>query len=102
MRSSAGQAEAAGELVDEQAAAGTVGLEPFAVDDELGDGALADVAQDFGFGGGIGVNIDLDVGDAVGLEELLGGAAVAAPRSRVEMNRHNLIVTLARLLGCDA
>ena len=67
------------EFVVEDAAAGGVGLKPLAVDDELRDGALADVTKYFGGCGGIGVDIDLGVGDAVGIEELLGCAAVAAP-----------------------
>jgi hypothetical protein len=67
------------ELVDEKAAAGGVGLKPLAVDDELRDGSLADVTKHLGGGGGVGVDIDLSEGDAVGIEELLGRAAVAAP-----------------------
>ena len=71
--------EALVELVEEQAAARRVGLEPLAVDDQLRNGALADVANDFGRGGRIGVDVDLGVGNAVGVEKLLGSAAVAAP-----------------------
>ena len=86
------------ELVEEQAAAGGVGLEPFAVDDKLGDGALADAADKFGGSGRIGVDVDFGVRDAVRIEELLGGAAVAAPFGSVDLNLHGAIVLRRR--GC--
>ena len=49
-----GDAEELGHLVVEEAVAGAVGLDPFAVDDELRDGALAYVGEDEvgGAGGG--------------------------------------------------
>lgn len=94
--SAAGNAEAAVEFVEEEAAAGGIGLEPLAVDDELGDGALAYVADDFGRGGGIGVNVDFGVRNTVGIEELLGGAAVAAPPGGINLDLHPVIV----LRGC--
>lgn len=87
--------EALVELVVEQAAAGRVGLEPLAIDDELRDGALADVAEDFVGGGVVCVNIDLGVFDAVGFKKLLGGAAVAAPRGGVNQHLHDAIVLSA-------
>ena len=59
--------------------AGSVGLDPFAVDDELRDGALADVGDDFVRGAGSGLDVDLLVGDGVLREEAFGLAAVAAP-----------------------
>ena len=93
---SARNSEADEQLVDEQAAAGLVGLEPFAIDDELGDGALADVIDDLGGGGGIGVDIDLGVGDAVLIEELLGGAAITAPGSGVNLHVHKQILLKLR------
>jgi hypothetical protein len=67
------------ELIDEKAPAGGVGLKPLSVDDKLGDGSLADVTKHFGGCGGIGVDIDLGIADAVGIEELLGGPTVPAP-----------------------
>ena len=85
-------AEAALQFVEEQAAARRVGLEPFAVDDELGDGALAGVTDDFGGRGGVGVDIDFGIRNAVGIEKLLGGAAVAAPAGGVNLNLHPVIV----------
>jgi hypothetical protein len=86
------------ELVEEQAAAGGVGLKPFAVDDQLGDGALADVADDFGGGGGIGVDVDFGIRDAVFLKKLFGGAAVAAPVGCINLDLHPVIVLRGR--GC--
>ena len=63
----------------EEALAGFVGLDPFAVEDELGDGALAYVGDDEVGGAGGVLDVDLGVGDVVGGEEALGFAAVAAP-----------------------
>ena len=72
-------AEEFGHLVVEEAEAGLVGLDPFAVEDELGDGSLAYVGDDFvGCTGGV-FDVDLGEGDVVGGEEALGFAAVAAP-----------------------
>lgn len=84
------------ELVEEQAAAGGVGLEPFAVNDELGDGALADVAEDFGGGSGISVDVDFGVRNTVGIEKLLGGAAVPAPPGGIDLDLHPVIVLRGR------
>ena len=67
------------EFVEEKATAGGVGLKPLAIDDELGDGALADVTKHFGGCGGIRVHIDLGIANAVRIKELLGGPAVPAP-----------------------
>ena len=87
------------EFVEEQTAARGVGLEPLAVDDELGDGALADAADEFGGSGRIGVDVDFGVRNAVDVEELLGGAAVAAPFGSVDLNLHGAIVLRGR--GCS-
>ncbi len=80
-----GDAEEFGHLVMEEALAGTVGLDPLAVEDELGDGALAGVGDDFVGGTGGGFDVDLGVGDGVAGEEALGLAAVAAPFGGVEL-----------------
>ena len=93
---SARNSEADEQLVDEQAAAGLGGLEPFAIDDELGDGALADVIDDFGRGGRVGVNIDLGIGDSVLIEKLLGGTAIAAPCGGVNLHVHKQILLKLR------
>ena len=63
----------------EKTPSGAVGLDPFAVDDELGDGALAYVGEDQVGGAGSGLDVDLLVGDVVRGEETLRFAAVAAP-----------------------
>ena len=63
----------------EKAAAGFVGLDPFAVEDELGNGALAGVGDDEVGGAGSGLDVDLFVGDVVGGEEAFCLATVAAP-----------------------
>ena len=66
-------------LFVEEAFSGFVGLDPFAVEHELGNGALAGVGDDeVGCAGG-GFDVDLSEGDVVGGEEALGFAAVAAP-----------------------
>jgi len=80
------------EFVEEEAAAGLVGLEPLAVNDELGDGALADAAQDFSRGLVIAIDVDLGVLDAVGIEELSGLAAIPAPGGRVKLHFHGGIL----------
>ena len=62
-----------------EALAGAVGLDPFAVDDELGDGTFADVAEDLVGGAGGLLDVDFLKGDLVLGEEALGFAAIAAP-----------------------
>ncbi len=84
------------ELFVEEAAAGTVGLKPFAVDDQLRDGAFADVADEFGRGDRVLVDIDFGVGEVVGVEELLGGAAVSAPGGSVDGDLHSSSLTWLR------
>src|SRR5215469_14957336 len=76
------------EFFVEEAAAWAVGLEPFAVDDHLWNGALTHMADDFVGGRGVRIDIDHSVGDAVHLEKLTGCAAVAAPRRRVKLYIH--------------
>lgn len=72
-------AEELGHLVVEEATAGTVGLDPFAVDDKLRNGALAYVGKNKVSGAGGGFDVDLLEGDVVRVEEALCFAAVAAP-----------------------
>jgi len=93
---SARNSESGEQFVDEQAAAGLIGLEPFAIDDELRDGALADAVDEFGRGGRVGVDIDLGVCDAVLIEKLLGGAAIAAPGGGVNLHVHREILPKLR------
>ena len=85
--------EEGGHFVVEEAVAGAIGLNPFAVEDELGDGALAGVGDDLGGGAGGGLDVDLGVGDGVGGEETLGLAAVAAPGGGVDEEFHSFYFT---------
>ena len=84
------------EFFVEEAAAGTVGLEPLAVNDQLRDGALADMADEIGRGGGVLVDVDFGVGEVVGVKELLGGAAVTAPGGSVDGDLHRPILAWRR------
>ena len=84
--------QAAAQLVEKEAAAGRVGLEPLAVDDQLRDGPLPRVADYFVGGVRVAVDIDFSIGDAVGIEKLLRGAAVAAPCGGVNLHCHRLIL----------
>ena len=63
----------------EEATAGFVWLDPFAVEDELGDCALAGVGDDEVSCAWSGLDIDLFVGDVVVGEETFCLATVAAP-----------------------
>jgi len=74
-----GDAEELSHFLVQEAAAGTVGLNPFAVEDELRDGALADLGDDLVGGAGGALDVDLGEGDGVAGEKTLGLAAVAAP-----------------------
>ena len=69
----------------EESAAGFVGLDPLAVEDELGDGSLAYVGEDEVGGAGGALDVDLGVGDLVTIEKALGFAAVSAPGGGVEL-----------------
>lgn len=75
----AGDAEAGAHFLVQEAATGMVGLDPFTIDDKLGDGTLADVGEDLFDRAWSGLNINLGVGDAVGIEEAFGLAAITAP-----------------------
>jgi len=87
-------AEEGGHFVVEETLAGTVGLNPAAVEDELWDGALAGVGEDHGGCAGGGVDVDVGVWDGVIGEETLGLAAVAAPGGRVDEESHESILPL--------
>ena len=84
-----GDAEEFAHFLVEEAFAGAVGLDPGAVDDELRDGALSGVADDFGGGAGDGLDIDLLVGDLVLIEEALGDTAVGTPGGCVYEQVHD-------------
>ncbi len=95
--SGTGNAEALVEFVVEEPATGLVGLEPFAVNDHLGDGALAYVADNFVGGGGIEIHIDFRIRNAVSFEKLLGGTAIASPCRRVNLHFHDRDFTVFRI-----
>jgi hypothetical protein len=62
----------------------------------LRDGALAYVIDDFGGGGWVSVDIDLGVSDAMLIEKLLGGAAIAAPCGGVNLHLHKEMLLKSR------
>ena len=62
-----------------EATAGAIGLDPFAVEDELRDGALAGVGDDLVGCTGGALDVDFGEGDGVAGEKAFGLAAVAAP-----------------------
>lgn len=64
-----------------ESTAGTVGLDPFSVDDELGDGTFSGMRKDFVGGAGGVFDIDFCIGDVVVFEEAFGLTAIAAPGS---------------------
>jgi hypothetical protein len=82
------EAEACRHFLVEKTFSVAVGLEPFAVYDKLGNGALSGAADDFLRGAGSGFDVDLLIGDLVLVEEALGDAAVGAPKGRVQGDLH--------------
>ena len=83
-----GDVEELGHFVVEKALSRLVGLNPFAVEDELGDGALAGVGDNFFGGAGGALDVDLGVRDGMRFEEALGGAAIAAPVGGINEEAH--------------
>lgn len=67
-----------------EAFAGTVGLDPLAVDDELWDGSLADALDDLVGGARSGFDVDFFVRDVVLGQEALRKAAVRAPEGAID------------------
>ena len=76
--------EALGHGVVQEPLARSVGLDPFAIDHELGDGALAGALDDLLQGTGIGFYIDLIVGNVVLGQKALGLAAIGTPGGRID------------------
>ena len=83
-----GDAEQLAHLCMEEAAAGLIRLYPLAVDDILGNRALADMPQYFFDGAWRGFDVDFGVRNPVLVEKALGFAAIAAPCRSVEQNLH--------------
>lgn len=75
------EAEALFHFGVEEAATGAVGLDPFTVDDELRNGAFANVSDHLFGSAGRSLDVDFGVEDAVGFEKAFGLATVTAPGS---------------------
>ena len=76
---------------------GSIGLDPFSIQNELWDRALAGVGNDLRCSAWGGFDVDFGVGDGVLAEEALGLAAVAAPVGGIDKKLHVLIVADVRL-----
>src|SRR5271168_3720490 len=85
---SAPHSEELAHLVVQEAFAWTIGLNPFAIDDELRDGSFAHVPDNLFCGPWGGLDIDLAIGDLVFIEESFGLATVAAPCSGINQYMH--------------
>ena len=82
-----------------EAAAWSIRLNPLAVQDELRDGALAGVLDDFVRSAGDRLNVDFGVGNFVLGEKAFGFAAIAAPGSGVDEEFHTDILSDAAAEG---
>jgi len=96
---SGGYAEELGHFLMQETKARFIGLNPFAIEDELRDGALAGLGDHFIRGAGGSFDIDLGVRDVVLGEETLRLAAVAAPVSGIHEKLHRDIVADSQA-GC--
>ena len=76
----------------QEALAGSIGLNPLSVEDELWDGALAGVRDDFVGCSGGGLDVDLGIGNGMGGEETFGLAAIATPWGGVDDQFHGSIL----------
>lgn len=83
----------------EKSAAWTVRLYPFAIDDELRNGPLAYLSDNFLRGAGVGLDINLGIGNLVLFKEPFSFAAIAAPRSGIHQNMHLSIISTATALA---
>src|ERR1700720_3133858 len=79
-------------LVIEKSLAGTVGLDPFTINDELRDSALSNLPDQLFRRARRGGNVDLFIGDVVLVQEAFGFAAVWAPQSGIDKKLHNPIL----------
>ncbi len=73
-----------GHLVVQKTFARAIRLNPFAVNDKLGDGALAGAGHHLVGGSGRVFDIDFRERDIVLLQEALGSAAVRAPEGGID------------------
>ena len=81
-----------------EALARAVGLDPFAVEYELGDGSLAHIPDNLIRGARAGLDINFGKGNLVLLQEAFGFAAIAAPGSGIHQHMHLLIIPTALFL----
>jgi len=81
----------------QEAFPGSIGLDPFSIQNELWDRALAGVGNDLRCSAWGGFDVDFGVGDGVLAEETLGLTAIAAPVGGIDKKLHTMIVAHARL-----
>jgi hypothetical protein len=86
----------------EKAMTRAVGLNPFAIEDELRDGPLAHLSDNFLRGSGVGLDIDLGISDLVLFKEAFSFAAIAAPRRGIDQHMHPAIISTAQNLRLTA
>ncbi len=94
-----GDAEECGHLLIEEPIARLIRLHPFAVDDELRDGAFSGVGDDFLRRTGRGFDIDFGMRNVVALEKAFGFAAVRTPGRRVHDQSHISMINGRMKLG---
>jgi len=76
----------------EKSTAGTIGLHPLAVDDELGNGAFAYVLKHQVGCARSYLDVDFFVGYVVGIKKTLGFPAIAAPGRSINSQIHRHIL----------
>ena len=100
-RLEARNSEPLAQLVIKQAAAGLIRLEPFAIDNELWNGTLANVANHFGRCGRVDIDVDFGERDAVHLQKIFRRPTIAAPSRRVNLNLHRVRLVTSAVTICD-
>ncbi len=76
------------QLVVEDAAPWAVGLKPLAIENQLGNGALAHVPQDLVRRAGNSLDVDFGKDDLMRVQVALRLPAIAAPRRGIHENFH--------------
>jgi predicted cupin superfamily sugar epimerase len=85
------------QFIEEQSTPRFVRLKPLAVNHHLRDSPLAHAPHDLIGGSGVGVDVDLSVGNPVSLEKLLGRPAISAPAGGIDLDMHLLILSCPAL-----
>jgi hypothetical protein len=75
-----------------EASARAIGLYPFPVEHKLRNCSLSYVRKEFSGSPWRGLNVDFFIGDLMVFEKSLGFSTIAAPRSRVELQIHLVII----------